>query len=136
MCRAGRGGSWGVQARHRAPAEMNMLAQSLRGDGLAVFSGAAAQLPRSRTCVKLAASKVNWATTLDCVMKEVSSSAGRGEAAVGEYRRACSRRSLSLKLSDERLYAPQIRTRFGTTGAGRGEAALEEGLYLKQTPTP
>ena len=41
---------------------------SLRGDGLAVFCCAAAQLPRSRTFYST--SKVNWATTLDSVMKD------------------------------------------------------------------
>ena len=41
-------------------------AKSLRGDGLAVFSDAATEQDLCKTV--MATSKVNWVTTLDCVL--------------------------------------------------------------------
>jgi len=45
----------GTEMHRSWPQEWKLVTdiESLRGNGLAVFIGAAAQLPRSRTCVKL-----------------------------------------------------------------------------------
>jgi len=55
---------------------------SLCGDGVAVFSGVAAQLPQSRTII--AASQFNWWTVLDCVLKQLPRGKQvRGHLAIG-----------------------------------------------------